>query len=666
MQQNILSQKKIKYVENIKNHHYYACIPQKGNPNCSDKEKINLQNESSLSQKTISNNSYSHQSNGTYYKKHSIIFRELRSISNQSHNDQIDDIPKAFIFRIKSKNHIQNEPLIIENQEQKEKDRKTKDLAKVLRDMKKKRQEYTQKGQFVPKSPIPLLKHKNNKIQEDLSTEKSPNQVKKLPKIYTKQAPVIIEVLEQYEPLSKSSRLQGNGIGEDPFQVKLTRYYQFLFKFQCNHLFYVKQSQVRSQSYYIEVIDENEIIIKELMRKRWWWCEQIEKTDDVYFFWSKRSNSQFLQKQKIRVLFDESQNKVVDPYNLDNYEEQIKFAIEHKLALISPSGRLHNHIEINQLIGFKKNFIKFLEQYASLLNLDLFQYFPYSINISSQQDPKLNIFLTQQKNQNSLWIVKPGEWANNGLFMKICQNVKQVYDFIISEFKNQDHNFETLVIQKYIKPLLYYKRKFDLYTYLLISQINGVVRVYFYDEVYGRTSSKEYNEQDLDPLIHFTNSPIQKESKGFSLQEPGNKLSIDKLQEFFVQFKLNFKETMIPQLKAIAIHAIKAVFTHLVVKDHNFEIIGLNYIVDQDFKPWLVELNLNPSFIPDCQYHQKVITQMLDNALYLTIDLIYPPPSLWPSNKKQLIDRFNLQNKFQALIDSRFDSEMLIELFEKK
>ncbi|CAD8141217.1 unnamed protein product [Paramecium octaurelia] len=572
MQLNTFSQKTIKHVENINNHHYFACIPQKGNPNCSDQEKINISNESSLSQKTISNNSYSHQSNGTYYKKHSIIFRELRSISNQSHNNQMEEISKAFVFRIKSKNHIKNEPLGNDQVEQNQKEHKTKDLVKVLRDMQKKRQEYTQKKQFVPKSPIPILKNQNAKIQEDFQIAKSQNQVKKLPKIYTKQAPVIIEVLEQYEPLNKSSRLQGNGIGEDPFQVKLTRYYQFLFKFQCNHLFYVKQSQVRSQSYYIEGINENEMIIKELMRKRWWWCESIEKTDDVQFYWSQRSNSQFLQRQKIRVLFDESQNKVVDPFNLDNYEEQIKFAIEHKLVLISPSGRLHNHIEINQLIGFKKNFIRFLEQYASLLNIDLFQFFPYSINISSQQDPKLNLFLTQQKNQNSLWIVKPGEWANNGQFMKICQNAKQVQDFIISEFKNHDHSFETLVIQKYIKPLLYYKRKFDLYTYLLISQINGVVRVYFYDEVYGRTSSKEYNEQDLDPLIHFTNSQIQRESKGFSLQEPGNKLSIDKLQEFFVQFKLNFKETVIPQLKTIAIHAIKAVFTHLVVKDHNFEV----------------------------------------------------------------------------------------------
>ncbi|CAD8058352.1 unnamed protein product [Paramecium sonneborni] len=666
MQQNTFSQKNIKSSKNSKNHHYYAYIPIKGNTNFQEQEKINLSNESAMSQKTISNNSYTVQINDAYYKKPSIIFRELRSISNQSQNNTINDIPQGFIFRIKSKNHIQNEPLIAESFEQKEKDRKGKDLAKVLRDMKKKRQEFTQKEQFKPKSPIPLLKNQNNKTQEDQQIEKSPSYVKKLPKILKKQTPIIIEVLEQYEPLSKSSRLQGNGIGEDPFQVKLVKYYQFLFKFQCSHLFYVKQSLVRCQSYFIEEINENESIIKELMRKRWWWCESIEKTDDVQFYWSQRSNSQFLQRQKMRVLFDQSQSKVVDPFNQENYEEQIKFAIEHKLAMIQPNGRLHNHIEINQLIGFKKNFIKFLQSYAKLLNQDPFQNYPYSIIITSQKDSKLNQFLIEHKNENSLWIVKPGEWANNGQFMKICQNGRQVYDFIISEYKNQDHNFETLVIQEYIKPLLYYKRKFDLYTYLLISQINGVVRVYFYDEVYGRTSSKEYNESDLDFLIHFTNSQIQKESKGFQFYEAGNKLSIDKLQEFFIQFKINFKQNMIPQLKMIATQAIRSVFTNLVVKDHNFEIIGLNYIIDQQLKPWLVELNLNPSFSADSQYHQKVITQMLDNALYLTIDLIYPPPQGWPTNKKQLIDKFSLQNKFQVIIDSRFDSEMLIELFEKK
>ncbi|CAD8060194.1 unnamed protein product [Paramecium sonneborni] len=572
MQQNTFSQKNIKHTKNTKNHHYYAYMPQKETLNFEDQEKINVLNESAMSSKTISNNSQNLQINDGYYKKPSVIFRELRSISNQSQNNQINDISQGFIFRIKSKNHIQNEPIIVENFEQKEKDRKGKDLAKILRVMNKKRQEYTQKEQFKPTPLIQLLKNKNYKTQEDQSIEKSPNQVKKLPKIYKKQTPVIIEVLEQYEPLSKSSRIQGNGIGEDPFQVKLVKYYQFLFKFQCDHLFYVKQSQVRCQSYYIEQINENEIIVKELMRKRWWWYESIEKTDDVQFYWSQRSNSQYLQRQKIRVLFDQSFNKVVDPFNQENYEEQIKFAIEHKLVLIQPNGRLHNHIEINQLIGYKKNFIKFLQSYAQLLNQDPFQNFPYSINIISENDPKLNVFQIQHKNQNTLWIVKPGEWVNNGQFMKLCENEKQVQEFIMNEFKNQDHNFETLVIQQYIKPLLYYKRKFDLYTYMLISQINGVVRVYFYDEVYGRTSSKEYKENDLDPLIHFTNSEIQKEFKGFSLYEAGNKLSIDKLQEFFVQYKINFKQNMIPQLKMIATQAIKSVFTNLVVKDHNFEV----------------------------------------------------------------------------------------------
>lgn len=37
---------------------------------------------------------------------------------------------------------------------------------------------------------------------------------------------------------------------------------------------------------------------------------------------------------------------------------------------------------------------------------------------------------------------------------------------------------------------------------------------------------------------------------------------------------------------------------------------------------------------------------MLDNVLNLTIDLIYPPPSMWPSNKRNLIENFTEKNKF--------------------
>lgn len=46
-------------------------------------------------------------------------------------------------------------------------------------------------------------------------------------------------------------------------------------------------------------------------------------------------------------------------------------------------------------------------------------------------------------------------------------------------------------------PYLYNKRKFDIRTYLLVTTVNGIIKAYFFNEGYIRTTSKEYNLKNL-------------------------------------------------------------------------------------------------------------------------------------------------------------------------
>ncbi len=76
-------------------------------------------------------------------------------------------------------------------------------------------------------------------------------------------------------------------------------------------------------------------------------------------------------------------------------------------------------------------------------------------------------------------------------------------------------NGRTLIIQKYMEnPFLYNKRKFDIRCYILITCVNGLVKGYWYQEGYVRTTSKEYTLKNLDnKLIHLTNDAIQKKGE---------------------------------------------------------------------------------------------------------------------------------------------------------
>ena len=71
---------------------------------------------------------------------------------------------------------------------------------------------------------------------------------------------------------------------------------------------------------------------------------------------------------------------------------------------------------------------------------------------------------------------------------------------------------KSLIVQQYIaNPMLYNGRKFDIRTFMLISTNNGLLRAYWYQDGYVRTSSYIWKLEEItDPLIHLTNDAIQK------------------------------------------------------------------------------------------------------------------------------------------------------------
>jgi tubulin---tyrosine ligase len=97
---------------------------------------------------------------------------------------------------------------------------------------------------------------------------------------------------------------------------------------------------------------------------------------------------------------------------------------------------------------------------------------------------------------------------------------------IITE-SNQANKLRTCIVQRYIhNPLLIHKRKFDIRTYALYTSLNGRGKVYNYEEGYIRTSSYEYDVNNLsDRLVHLTNDAVQKKDKNYGKFEAGNKQS---------------------------------------------------------------------------------------------------------------------------------------------
>ncbi len=60
-------------------------------------------------------------------------------------------------------------------------------------------------------------------------------------------------------------------------------------------------------------------------------------------------------------------------------------------------------------------------------------------------------------------------------------------------------------------------------------------------------------------------------------------------------------------------------------------------MIDSEFVPWLIEVNTNPCLELACPLLTRIIPQMVDQALRLTLDVIYPPPSHYPNTAKHLV-----------------------------
>lgn len=109
--------------------------------------------------------------------------------------------------------------------------------------------------------------------------------------------------------------------------------------------------------------------------------------------------------------------------------------------------------------------------------------------------------LTKAKTRN-IWIVKPGENSNQGRGITVIDEIYELNSIMkgVGETKSKITNKEgekepkrTFIVQMYIdRPFLYNNRKFDIRHYLLVTNLFGVMRAYWYKEGYIRTSSYDF------------------------------------------------------------------------------------------------------------------------------------------------------------------------------
>jgi len=126
--------------------------------------------------------------------------------------------------------------------------------------------------------------------------------------------------------------------------------------------------------------------------------------------------------------------------------------------------------------------------------------------------------------------------------------------------------------------------------------------------------------------------------------------------------KKDFVKDIVPKMKTMAADSIKAVSRKIDPnrKQCTFEIFGYDFMLDEDCRPYMIEVNTNPCLELVSPYLARLIPSMIENAVKIGVDPMFPPPPFPVSKKQQIPDA--MDNKFELVFNERDDAAELKNL----
>lgn len=214
------------------------------------------------------------------------------------------------------------------------------------------------------------------------------------------------------------------------------------------------------------------------------------------------------------------------------------------------------------------------------------------------------------------WICKPSR-GTKGQGIQIFTDPDALLQFA------DDSEAGVYVVQRYIeRPLLLTGgRKFDIRMWVIAHSTTTVpLRLYLYREGVLRTASTAFSMDNLDDeFTHLTNHAVQEKHADFNTFEEGNELFFDDFQADLAKggHPWDFRKDGIQQVRSIVEHSFRASWDILRPPDgkyNTFQVFGYDFMVDADYKVWLIEVNAAPCVTERlrCDFAEELVATVID------------------------------------------------------
>ena len=157
------------------------------------------------------------------------------------------------------------------------------------------------------------------------------------------------------------------------------------------------------------------------------------------------------------------------------------------------------------------------------------------------------------------------------------------------------------------------------------------MKVYVFKEGHLKTCSIEYNLNSKNPFTHITNYSFQKYNNNFQKFEKGNEVPFYDFQKFldenYPEKNYKLKSDLMTKIKEIIYLTLRSVKEKIDKNKRNyqFEIFGYDFMLDENFNVFLIEINTNPGLEESSPWIKIIVPRMLDDALRLTLDQLFEP-----------------------------------------
>ena len=260
----------------------------------------------------------------------------------------------------------------------------------------------------------------------------------------------------------------------------------------------------------------------------------------------------------------------LDEFDFSHLDQHIKFNHFYHAFLIGRKDELHK-----RMLEYKEKNKEWCDSY------------PTSFLISQEKDELMKIYKTYP-----YWISKPAA-SSSGKGIKIFPSTHEI-------------PVERGIIQQYINPYLINRKKFDFRLYFLVTSVSPM-KIYMFNDGLVRFCTDNYDTTKIetDPYSHLTNYSINKDSLVYTQKKEENVLNSKWSLKFFLN-TMKDKIDVDKLMNDIEIACIKVLLEGQMAirKEHletnrpfygSFELYGVDVLLDENLKPYVIEVNISPS-----------------------------------------------------------------------